>query len=127
MTAAVQAMIANRVGAALVMDGDRLAGIFTERDLLNRVVGQGLDPAAEKVADHLTADVITARLDDPLEKVLKAMIERHIRHLPVLDEEGRVADLITNYDIMNLELVNRGHLIQQLETYISGDMPGPSA
>lgn len=78
-------MVEARVGAILVIDGDRLAGIFTERDLLNRVVARGLDPDTTRLAEVMTPDPQTAAPDMPLTTALAMMAEGCYRHLPVID------------------------------------------
>ena len=86
------------VGALLVTDVDRI-GIFTERDLLRRVVAKQRDPATTILRDVMTWPVATCRPETSLEKCLAIVEERNIRHLPVVDDEG-VCGLITNRDIV---------------------------
>lgn len=73
------------VGAALVLSGDSLSGIFTERDLLTRVVGAGLDPAITIVGDVATSDPGTVPADTHLRRCAEILREHHYRHLPVVD------------------------------------------
>src|SRR5918999_5323086 len=78
-----------RIGSALVMDGDRLLGIFTERDIV-RALGQHFDAAGHPVSEWMTADPITVPPDTPVRDALERMISGGFRHLPVVDEEAVV-------------------------------------
>ncbi len=85
------------VGALLVTDVDRI-GIFTERDLLRRVVAKQRDPATTIIRDVMTTPVATCRPETSLLECLAILEGRNIRHLPVVDNEG-ICGLITNRDI----------------------------
>jgi CBS domain-containing protein len=78
-----------RAGSALVMEGDRLLGIFTERDIV-RALGQHFDAAGHPVSEWMTADPITVPPDTPVRDALERMISGGFRHLPVVDEEAVV-------------------------------------
>ena len=78
------------IGGVVVLDGDRLAGIFTERDVLRRVVAQELDPATTPVAEVMTTPVITCPPELVLEDCAALMTQRGVRHLPVQDRTGLV-------------------------------------
>ena len=83
---AVQAMVQGRVGAAAVLDAEKkLVGIFTERDLMTRVVAKHRDPETTTVADAMTTDPVTIGPETTLEKALEIMVANHFRHLPILD------------------------------------------
>ena len=79
---AVALMNRKRVGAVAVTESDKLAGIFTERDLMIRVVLDGKDPKATAVAEVMTADCISAKSDMSMGEALQIMSEKHFRHLP---------------------------------------------
>lgn len=85
---AVERMKKRRVGCILVLNGEHLVGIFTERDMVTRVLGQRgtMDLA---MADVMTADPIAARADEPIKDVLSRFLRRGIRHMPVLDAMDR--------------------------------------
>ena len=85
------------VGAVVVTDIDRI-GIFTERDLLRRVVAKQRDPATTLLRDVMTTPVATCRPETSLLECLAIMEARYVRHLPVMDNEG-ICGLITNRDI----------------------------
>lgn len=118
---AVELMNANKVGSVLVMDGERLVGIFTERDVLRRVVGR-LDPTKTQVSQVMTKDLVVMRPTSTVADAMAVVSEKRIRHLPVV-EEGRVVGVISAGDL-NHWLI-RGHQgqIEQLVDYISGKYP----
>ena len=84
---ALSVMRGGEVGCLCVLDGDRLAGIFTERDLIVRVLARGV-PMTAPVAEHMSADPTTVRVDDPVHVVLTRMNEGGFRHIPVVDAGG---------------------------------------
>jgi CBS domain-containing protein len=96
---AARKMSERKVGAAVVLDGDTSGhGILTERDILISV-GKGQDPDTERVADHLTSDLVFAAPDWPLETAAEAMVRGGFRHLVVLDN-GEVAGMLSVRDIV---------------------------
>jgi CBS domain-containing protein len=98
---AARKMADRKVGAAVVLDGDTSGiGILTERDILVSV-GHGQDPDTERVADHLTGDLVFAAPDWPLETAADAMVRGGFRHLVVLDK-GEVAGMLSVRDIVRI-------------------------
>ena len=95
---AVAEMNRHRVGSVLVLDGGKLVGIFTERDVLRRVVGASVDPRKTVVADVMTSDVITISPDATVEETMVLFTEKRCRHLPVLDQ-GQLVGTISIGDI----------------------------
>ena len=95
---AVAEMNGHRVGSVLVMDGGRLVGIFTERDVLRRIVGAGMDPKRTLVSDVMTTGVITISPEATVEETMVLFTEKRCRHLPVLDA-GRLVGTISIGDI----------------------------
>ncbi len=94
-------MWAQQTGSLLVMDGGKLAGIVTERDLL-RCVGEGGDPSQVSLSEVMTKDPVTVPADTPLKDAAQIMFERWFRHLPVVDAEGNVAGVISLRDLLTL-------------------------
>jgi CBS domain-containing protein len=116
------AMLMNdhKIGALVVLEGGRLVGIFTERDVLRRVVGEGRNPAATRVADVMTAELICCGPDTTLEEARGVMKNRRIRHLPVLDGEGRLMGLVSIGDLnARMEHAQEQH-IHLLNEYLYG-------
>lgn len=92
-------MAEKNVGAVPVLDGDRLVGLFSERDLLKRVVARGRDPAALRVEEVMTTELVVANVDDSFEACLQRMRAASCRHLPVLDG-GRLLGLVSLRDML---------------------------
>ncbi len=97
---AARRMAQRKVGAAVVLDSDTSIGILTERDILVSL-GEGQDPDIERVADHLTSDLVFAAPDWPLEAAAEAMVSGGFRHLVVLDG-GEVAGMLSVRDIVRV-------------------------
>ncbi len=120
---AVKIMVGHDVGALPVLDGDRLVGVFSERDLMKRVIVQGLDPSATKVSEVMTRELWAADICDDHTVAMKIMSEQRIRHLPVLDQ-GNLAGFISLRDLLRLELEGKDHEIKSLTDYIHYVPPG---
>jgi len=113
---AVRLMSDERVGAVAVTRDGKLTGIFTERDLMIRVVLEGREPGATRVGDVMTEQCISAKNDMSMGEALQIMTERHFRHLPVVDKNDRVLGLLS---IRNL-LHNRvDKLSQELDSVVA--------
>lgn len=107
-------MAEHKVGAVLIMESGRLVGIFTERDLLNRVVAKRLDPDAAKLADVMSGDPRTIQADKPLAHALVMMDEGGYRHLPVTDG-GQVIGMVSARDALGCELLEFESEMQRRE------------
>ena len=123
---AARLMAEKNIGIVAVLDGDRLAGVFSERDLLNRVVARGLDPARTPIAEVMTADIVVAGADDDYPTAMRKMDQRNIRHLPVV-ENGRVLSMVSIRDLMRAALDDAGAEIESLHAYLYQVPPGVSA
>lgn len=115
---ATRRMNEEHVGSVLVMEGLRLVGIFTERDVLRRVVSAGLPPERTRVTDVMTTDLVccppTARIDD----VAEVMRSRRIRHVPVVDAEGFVVGLVSIGDVNACRYSRCEVALHQVEDYV---------
>lgn len=120
---AANLMSVHRVGSLLVREGGPLQGIFTERDVLMRVVAQGRDPDATHVADVMTTTLITVKLDTPIEDLERIMRDNRIRHLPVLQGSDVVA-MISIGDVLVFHAESRQHMVEQLTDYVAGNIHG---
>ena len=121
---AAQIMNDHKIGSVIVMNeggsgGGRMAGILTERDILTRVVARQADPAATRVSDVMTREVLTCRPTTRLNEARLVMRERRIRHLPVLDGE-RVIGMVSIGDLNHAEHDILVETIQTMEMYIAG-------
>lgn len=114
---AVRRMVERGIGGLPVVERDALVGIFTERDLLRRVVAEGRDPAATPVRDVMTSPVLVCRPDTPIEECAALMTTRRLRHLPVLGDAG-LAGMLTIGDVLAHEVDEQRTTIQELNRYI---------
>jgi CBS domain-containing protein len=119
---AVRVMNTHRVGSVLVTSGGRLVGIFTERDVLTRVVAPGRAPANTRIDTVMTPEPITVSPQTSVDEVMALITERRCRHLPVLDEEAGYAlvGLISIGDVMRWLLEENQAEANQLKQYIAG-------
>ena len=102
--AAAKLMAENGYGCVLVVTGTTLDGIFTERDLMNKIVATGMDPAACTVGDYMTHDPETLRPDDEVAYALRAMMLGGFRHVPVVDTDRRLVGIFSARDLKRLVL-----------------------
>jgi len=107
-------MSSNRVGAVLLVEGNSLRGLFSERDLLTRVVQANRDPAQTKVVDVATRDVVTIDANAPVKDVLQIFREKKFRHLPVVRGTHPVGILSTR-DFLDYLVEGLEHYIDQLK------------
>lgn len=115
----VRYMVERHIGAVSVVDDDRLAGIFSERDLMKRVVAEGKDPHATRVADVMTRNPVVVSSADALDYAMDLMKEHGFRHLPVIDA-GRVRGLISMRDLLANAVMEKDGEVQMMRAYISG-------
>jgi CBS domain-containing protein len=108
-----------KIGALAVMEGDKLVGIFSERDYAREVVLQGRSSKTTHVTDVMTHNVITGNPHDTVESALKLLSEKRIRHLPVTDS-GKVLGMLSLGDLVKETLAYQQRLIAELESYIKG-------
>jgi CBS domain-containing protein len=120
---AVEKMNNERIGALLVCISGEMVGIFTERDVLCRVVGEGRDPATTKVVDVMTQEVVAVRSTTSVEEAMAIFSERRFRHLPVVDD-GKLMGVVSSGDLTRrVSRSQEGH-IQDLMNFITGKYPG---
>jgi len=106
------------VGAILVLNGDELAGIFSERDLMVRVVLEGRDPERTPVRDVMSIEVSTIDEGASPEEAMELMQSRSCRHLPVT-RDGHVVAFLSMRDLMNYEVARQTEEIHHMRAYIS--------
>ncbi len=114
---AARTMNERGIGSVVVLKGSEVAGIFTERDILRRVVAEEKDPAATKLSDVMTSPVIACRPEARLEECAALFTEKRVRHLPVADEEG-LKGMITSGDILAHQIKEHEDTIEFLNSYV---------
>ena len=116
---AIKLLAREDVGAAIVMEGERLAGIFSERDYTRKVVLQGRASNTTRVDEIMTKSVITVNPRTSTRECMQLMTDKQIRHLPVVDG-SRVSGMVSIRDIVGDIIADQDFTIEQLEHYISG-------
>ena len=118
-------MLERHVGAVGVVDDKGVvAGIFTERDVLRKLALSGRDPARVEVHEMMTTPVIMATTDTPAVEALDVMLERHFRHLPIVDRDGKLLGMLSIRNLLQSEIDNLRQQMDSMEHYVSNDGPG---
>lgn len=113
-------MAEKNIGAVLVMDGETLVGILSERDYARKVILLGKSSKDTLVSEIMTPRVLYVRGDQNIEECLALMTEKRVRHLPVLDTDDRVVGVISLGDVGKAIIAHQVFIIAQLEHYITG-------
>jgi CBS domain-containing protein len=121
---AIRLMGEKNIGALVVTENGEVVGVLSERDYSRKVVLQGRTSRDTRVDEILSRPAITVRRRDSIEKCMQLMTSHRIRHLPVVNDEGRAIGLISIGDMVNWVMQSQRHTIQQLQGYISGEYPG---
>ena len=116
---AIRLMAEKRIGALLVMQAGKLAGIVSERDYARKIVLQGRSSHDTPVRDIMTADVVSIGLDDTTDRCMQLVTDRRIRHLPVLDG-GSVLGVVSIGDLVKAVIEDQHLELDQLQRYIVG-------
>lgn len=116
---AIKLMAEKAVGSLLVMEGDRLCGIITERDYARKVIIKGRSSDNTSVADIMTADVLTTTSAETVNECMELMSSKGVRHLPVVEDEN-VIGMLSMRDLVQAIIADQQEEIEQLEHYISG-------
>jgi CBS domain-containing protein len=117
---ALSVMAANNVGALLVLDGEQLVGIFSERDYARKIILQGKTSKETLVREIMSDKVAYVTPAATLDECRALMTEKHFRHLPVLNEDGSVAGMVSIGDLVKETISSQQFLIAELERYIAG-------
>ena len=116
---AIKLMADRAVGSLLILDGQKLKGIVTERDYARKVILRGRSSETTEVGEIMSTDVVTATIGQTVKECMTLMTEKRIRHLPVVSE-GEVVGLISIGDLVQAIISDQQEEIEQLESYISG-------
>jgi CBS domain-containing protein len=114
---AARLMADNHIGAVPVLDGDRLVGIFTERDVLNRIVAAGRDPETTPVGDVMSTGLVVSETTETYEACMRRMQQAHVRHVIVLDR-GRLAGIVSLRDLLAADIDEKEEAITLLNAYV---------
>ena len=117
---AVDRMNQLRVGAVVVMDEGRVEGMFTERDVLRRVMGEHLSPTLTPVSEVMTKEIICIKPDTELDEISAIMQNKRVRHLPVCDDEGDMLGMISIGDVNAFHASKQEATITYLNEYLYG-------
>lgn len=117
---AVHQMNEHKIGALVVMDGGQVVGMFTERDVLRRIVGDEQSPATTKVGQVMTSKVICCDVNDDLDEVATLMRTRRIRHVPVCNGDGKLMGMVSIGDLNAMHTSTQEATIHFLNEYIYG-------
>ncbi len=120
---AIQQLADRNVGALLVVEGDRLVGIFSERDYTRKIALQGRSSKDTPVREVITGRIVSVKSSTPVSDCMRLMIDNRVRHLPVV-EEDRLKGVISIGDLVNYIIQMQQATIDQLHSYIAGGYPG---
>lgn len=118
---AIDISLPQRVGAVSVMDKGRLVGIFTERDVMLKVVHGKRDPSRTLIRDVMTSPVMTVKPDMSVGDVLHLMLDRHIRHLPVSEDGAAVLGMLSIRNVLQYMVEDLQSNVHHLQSYISSE------
>jgi len=122
---AIRSMLNHHVGAVVVVDGERrVAGIFSERDVLRKLALSGRDPEATPVRELMTKEVEMATAETGPGEALATMVERHFRHLPIVAGDGRLLGMLSIRNLLEWHVEDLRRELDALEQYVSNDGPG---
>ncbi len=117
VAAACKMMAENNVGIVAVVDGEQLCGVFSERDVVRRVVDRRLEPAHTRLEDVMTSELVVADADEDYQSAMRKMDQANIRHLPVVSGD-RFLSMLSIRDVMRVAIEDRGAEIEYLKEYL---------
>jgi CBS domain-containing protein len=117
VTDAVRVMADHNVGIVIALDGDRLAGVFSERDVVRRVVARGLDPASTRVGEVMTTEIVVGAADEDYQSAMRKMDQANIRHLLVVSQ-GQMLSMISIRDLIRVDMEDKGEELRYLREYL---------
>ncbi|MDI1308663.1 MAG: CBS domain-containing protein [Methylotenera sp.] len=108
-----------KIGALVVLDGDKLVGVFSERDYAREIILKGKSSKTTPISEVMSSNVLTVIPNDTVEHAMNIMSDKHIRHLPVMEGE-KVIGMLSIGDLVKETIEYQQTLIKQLESYITG-------
>jgi CBS domain-containing protein len=121
---AVEVMAEHAVGAVAVVENGALQGIFTERDVMLRVVLRQRSPRDTRVREVMTSPAETVSEDTPEDDALVHMVERHVRHLPIVNARGQLTAMLSIRNLLEHRVDELARELHSLDQYLSNDGPG---
>ena len=121
---AVKRMVGSGIGAVAVVDAGQLTGIFTERDLMTKVVAEGAEMQTLTVRDVMVADPISVASDATRDEAKDLMLTNHFRHLPVTGADGSLVGMLSIRDLLRHQVNRLRDDVQSLQQYLAADGPG---
>ncbi|MBV2089277.1 MAG: CBS domain-containing protein [Candidatus Thiodiazotropha sp. (ex Ctena orbiculata)] len=116
---ALETMAEHAIGSLLVMDGDNVAGLFSERDYARGIISKGQLSKETKVKEIMTSQVVVVTPEQSIEECMAIMTEKRVRHLPVM-KDGKVIGIISIGDLVKAIIEEQQFMIEQLVSYING-------
>lgn len=110
----------HNLSSLLVVDNGKLVGIFSERDYARKVTLQGKNSQSSMVKDVMTSNLITMRPDQAIAECMQIMTDRHIRHLPILDNDEKLVGIVSIGDVVKETMEEQRRMIEELQRYIAG-------
>ncbi len=120
---AIELMAGKNIGALVVMEGDHLVGMISERDYTRKIMLRGKRSRETPVSEIMSTDLIVVQPEEPVENCLRMMTEKRVRHLPVL-ENGKLRGVISIGDLVKSVIASQHAAISHLESYIYGGYAG---
>ncbi len=124
---ALELIAQKNIGAVLVMDGNNLLGVFSEREYARRIILAGRSSKATKISEVMVSQPLTIAPDASVDDAMRKMTEHRVRHLPVVGQDGRVAGIVSIGDLVKWIITAHERTIEQLQNYISGQYDVPAA
>jgi len=121
---AVQVMAEEGVGAVAIIQNEKVVGIFTERDLMLRVVLRDRSTHGTKMSEVMTSPVETANDETTAQEALSHMLERHLRHLPVVNAEGKLLGMLSVRNLLEHTVEGLSREIESMDQFLLNDGPG---
>jgi CBS domain-containing protein len=118
---AVKTMVKEKIGAVVVMKGKKMTGIFSERDVLDKIVLKRRDPAKTPVSAVMTSDVLSIPAPGDESEAATTMAEHHIRHLPIVDGKKKVVGVVSLRHVMEDRIADLEHEVNVLTAYLGYD------
>jgi CBS domain-containing protein len=118
---AVKTMVKEKIGAVVVMKGKKMTGIFSERDVLDKIVLKRRDPAKTPVSAVMTANVLSIPAPGDESEAATTMAEHHIRHLPIVDGKKKVVGMVSLRHVMEDRIADLEHEVNVLTAYLGYD------